>query len=311
MDCLTAQVLEEEGRVGPQGKRSSFVSVRHYVGRLAHHIRAPRELVKDARHLGQLLETYNVCAIEPISCVPPPTPDSHTTLPGILNRMLKKNDPERPEIERILLNMNSQSGIFERFMTQYQRCKPMVHVEVQVLEHFYKMELSFVGNDRYIACSKPACLCCEMYFRYHPARMVVPESHRKVWIKWGPPLVEKSTDDNDTESKRQLRILNKITEEVRNIAISQILGQSSTVPWHPDSRTGITENWLPSSSSSEFSDTDTELSDIRDGSSSSRRQATTTDGQIFAAEIQNQPESPEYPDEDSGLDGGGGVPIDV
>lgn len=306
-----AQALEEEGRVGPQSKLSSFVLVRHYLGRLAHHIRAPRELVEDAEHLSQLLETYNVCAIEPIPCVPQPTPDSHTTLSGILNRMLKKNDPERPEIERTLLYMNSQSGIFERFMTQYQRCKPLVHAEVQVLEHFYKMELSFVGNDRYIACSKPACLCCEMYFKYHPARMVVPESHRKVWTKWGPPLVEKSTGGDDTESKRQLYILNKMIEEVRDIAISQILGQSSTFPWHPDSRTGITENWPPSSSSSEFSDADSELSDIRDGPSSSRRQATTTDSQIYAVEIPNQPESPEDPDGNSDLDGGGGVSIYV
>ncbi|EEP79561.1 predicted protein [Uncinocarpus reesii 1704] len=310
MDRLMAQVLEEERRVGPQGRRSSFASVRHYVGRLAHHIRAPLELVEDARHLGPLLETYNVRPIEPIPCVPPPRPDSHTTLSGILNRMLKENDPERPEIKRILLSINSQSDIFENFMTQYQRCKPTVHAEVQVLEHFYKMELSFVGNDRYIACSKPACLCCELYFRYHPARMVVPESHRKVWIKWGPPLVKRSTEGDDTEFKRQLDILNKITEEVRSIAISQILGQSSMVPWHPDSRTAITENWPPSSSPSEFSDNDTELSDISDDSPSTRQQATPTDSQIFAAEIQNQPGCLEDPNEDLSLDDGG-VSIDV
>lgn len=305
---LMAKAFEDEGRAGPQGKRSSFVSVRHYVGRLAHHIRAPRELVEDAEHLSQLLETYNVYAIEPIPCVPRPMPDCHTTLPGILTRMLKKDDPERPEIERTLLYMDSQSGIFERFMKQYQGCKPLVHAEVQVLEHFYKMKLSFVGNDRYIACSKPACLCCEMYFKYHPGRMVVPESHRKVWIKWGTPLVEKSTGDND-EFKRQRDILNKMTEEVRGIAISKILEQSSTFPWHPDSRTGITENWPPSLSSSEFSNTESELSDMRDGPFSSRRLVTTTGSQIYA--VENQPKIPEGPDEDSDSDGDGGVSIYV
>lgn len=30
----------------------------------------------------------------------------------------------------------------------------------------FKMKLAFVGNVCYIACSKPTCLCCEMYLEY-------------------------------------------------------------------------------------------------------------------------------------------------
>lgn len=174
-------------------------------------------------------------------------------LHGILNRMLKKDDPERPEIERNLINIDTLKGVFGEFMSQYKHCTPQVHAEVQVLEHFYKENKAFVGNDRYIACSKPACLCCEMYFKYQPARMVVPESHRKVWAKWGPPLVKEFTN-NHPESVRQRQILNKMTEELRRHAIAQALGQSPSGRWHPDSLTEITEDRRFSSSSSELSE---------------------------------------------------------
>lgn len=222
---LMAQAKEEEGKTGPQSKWTSFALTRHCLGRLAHHIRAPQQLVENAGHLSHLLEAYDVCAIKPIRCVPQPVLDSHSTLRGILNRMLKKDDPERPEIESTLLYMDTESGIFGDFLAQYERCTPQVHSEVQVLEHFYKMTSR---NDRYIACSKPACLCCELYFKHHPARMVVPESHRKVWVNWGPPSVERFIK-NDPESVRQRDTVNRITQEIRSNVIAQILGHSSAV----------------------------------------------------------------------------------
>lgn len=181
-----------------------------------------------------------MCAIDPPPCISRPVPDSHTTLNGILTRMLKKDDPERPAIERSLAYMDTQFGIFERFRAQYTLCRPQVHAEVQALEYFHKRGLSFVGNDPYIACSKPACLCCELYFKYHPARMVVPESHRKVWISWGPPLVERFTKTDPT-SQCQRQVLDKMIEEVCRDANGQILRRSPPPSWHPDSQTGITE----------------------------------------------------------------------
>lgn len=233
---------EREAKEGPQGKQESFAAVRHYLGRLANHIRAPRELVADRMHVSHVLEAYNVYPISHVVCVPKPKPDSHTTLNGVLNRMSKMEDPEKAEVEKMLLYRNTQSKLFETFLAQYERCIPQVHAEVQVLEFFYDRKLAFAGRDRYIACSKPACLCCELYFKHHPARMVVPESHRKVWTKWGPPLVENFAK-NGGPSNRQRDILNKMTGELRNAAVAELLGQSVGGPWHPDSCTAITEQW--------------------------------------------------------------------
>lgn len=295
---LTRRAKREEKRTGPQSKRSSFASVKHYLGRLAHHVRASKELVDDAGHLSQLFESYNVCAVEPLSSVPPPTSDNHTTLDGILNRMLKNNH-ERPEIENSLFLMDTKFGIFGQFMKQYKDCEPQVHAEVQVLEYFYKMKLSFVENDRYIACSKPACLCCKMYFKYHPARMVKPESHNKVWVNWGPPLVKQYSKD-DPESRQQLDILNKMTENIRSKAIAQILGHASPARWHPDSWTGITENQRSDFSSSDFSDN--ELGDVE--VTLSTEQQIARNNSLSTTETPNQYEN-EFLDGDSGSYTGG------
>ena len=312
---LAMRAQEEEDRAGPQSKRSSFASVKHYLGRLAHHVWAPQELVKDAFDLSHLLESYEVCAVEPIPPVLPPVPDNHTTLDGILNRMLSNDSKrretdksERQKIENTLLYMNTQSRIFERFMDQYNLCTPQVHAEVQVLEYFYKMKLSFVGDDRYIACSKPACLCCKMYFRYHPARMVVPETHSKIWVNWGPPLVQQYSKKNP-ESKQQLDILNEMIKEIRRQAIDQILGQVSPSRWHPDSRTGITENQRSEFSSSNFSDissgyfSDNDRDDVEVTPSTGEQ--VVSNNSLLTIEMPNQAKGIEFLDGDSDSDTGG------
>ncbi|OJJ65666.1 hypothetical protein ASPBRDRAFT_49597 [Aspergillus brasiliensis CBS 101740] len=234
---------DEERLMGPGDKRSPFALVIHYLGRLADHIRAPSQLVEDACHLSQILDSHQVVAITCVPSVPRPVPDNLTTLDGVLNRMFKNDDQEKLQIKNLLLSMNfrSQSRTFQDFMEQYDKCTAQVHAEVQALNHFFRLNLSFVGNDRYIACSKPACLCCELYFRHHPARMVVPESHRKVWVNWSPQLVKDPTR-GDPDYDLQVKVLNEMTNELRRAVIAQIFDQSSPSPWHPDSQTAISND---------------------------------------------------------------------
>ncbi|RAH65502.1 nucleic acid/nucleotide deaminase domain-containing protein [Aspergillus aculeatinus CBS 121060] len=243
IDIIRKKAQDEEKLTGPQDRRSPFALVTHYIGRLADHIRAPSQLVEDIYHLSQILDSYEVVAIACVPPVPRPAPDNLTTVDGILNRMLKKDDPERLQIRNSLLSMNSrsQSRIFEGFMEQYDKCTPQVHAEVQVLDHFFRSNLSFVGNDRYIACSKPACLCCELYFKHHPARMDPPGCHRKVWVNWSPPSVNNPTKGNP-EYDLQVKVLNEMTSDIRRDVIADILGHSSSSPWHPDSLTAISDD---------------------------------------------------------------------
>ncbi|KAI2866544.1 hypothetical protein CBS63078_10774 [Aspergillus niger] len=229
--------------MGPGDKWSPFALVIHYLGRLADHIRAPSQLVEDACHLSHILDSHQVVAIPCVSSVPRPVPDNLTTLDGVLNRMLKKDDPEKLQIKNLLLFMNfrSQCRTFQDFLVQYDKCTAQVHAEVQALDHFFRQNLSFVGNDRYIACSKPACLCCELYFKHHPARIIVPESHSKVWVNWSPQLVTNPTR-RDPDYDLQVKVLNEMTNELRRAVIAQIFDQSSPSPWHPDSQTAISND---------------------------------------------------------------------
>ncbi|KAJ5926232.1 hypothetical protein N7516_008005 [Penicillium verrucosum] len=217
-----------------------FGLVRHYIGRLAHHIRAPKELVKAVTDMSQILESCEVSAVDHIAPVPPPAPDRHTNLDGILNRMLGKGHDERLDIEHGLSKINAANGLFDRFPGEYRNLKPRIHAEVQILEHFHRYQIQFTENDRFVACSKAACLCCEMYFKHHPARMIVPESHRNVWTNWGPPLVENFSKAHRA-GRQQLHILNKVIHEIGNLVISQALGQSSVGQKRPDSKTDITD----------------------------------------------------------------------
>ena len=237
---LQFQAAEEEKMSGPANKLNSFACVRHYLGRLAQHIRAPKELFETAPDMGPILDNFDVSSVKHIASVLPPAPDEHTNLHGILNRMLGKEHDERREIENGLFKFNAVKHVFENFLGEYQNLRPRVHAEVQILEHFYRNRLCFAKNDRYVACSKLACLCCAMYFRYHPARMVIPDSHQNVWTNWGPPLVEKFSKSHEA-GKRQLDILNNMIHDLRNMVISQALGQSSVGNRYPDSCSGITE----------------------------------------------------------------------
>ncbi|KAJ5535385.1 hypothetical protein N7527_001639 [Penicillium freii] len=239
---LTTEALQEESISGPAGMRSCFALARHHILRLAHHIRAPKELVADSCHLGHLLQAHNVRGADSLPSVPPPVRDSHTNLRGILNRMYRTDGEEKKTVEDGLLYLNraSFSNIFEHFMEQYTLPGTQVHAEVQVLEHFYRRRLSFVDGDKFVACSKPACLCCELYFRHHPARMVVPSSHCKVWTRWSPPLVKEFTK-NSTAAREQKQIMSKITQALRDQIIDQVLRRTQMSQWHPDSRTYVTE----------------------------------------------------------------------
>ncbi|KAL2845027.1 hypothetical protein BJY01DRAFT_263715 [Aspergillus pseudoustus] len=236
---LQMEAAEQEKMMGPNNCFESFASARHLLGRLAHHIRASRELVENANSVSYILQAFEVCFIDPMQCVPPPASDAHTHVNGFLNRLLGKDCNERVEIEDGLWKLNDLQGVFVRFPTEYQRLKPRIHAEVQVLEYFYANKMEFAGNDRYIACSKPACLCCEMYFKYHPARMVVPESHRNIWVNWGPPNVENYSKATPA-GRHQLDILNPMIKEIRELIIRKALERSTAGHWHPDSKTGIT-----------------------------------------------------------------------
>ncbi|KLU81186.1 hypothetical protein MAPG_00280 [Magnaporthiopsis poae ATCC 64411] len=218
-----------------------FAAVHHFIGRIAHHVRAPKRLVESAQCFEQVLDSnYVVCRVPILKRVPAPQPDDMTNLPSILNRMGVKDE----ETIEALMELDRMHGIQERVLMQYQNSnfEPTVHAEIHIHEHFFNApggQKNFAFDLPVIGCSKPACYCCKLYIKHHPARCVEPESHENVWLKWSPPALPRGHLDAGFVGQRA--VLQKMIEEIRRSAVEQIQARRGPGNSHPDSTTGITK----------------------------------------------------------------------
>ncbi|KAK6063250.1 hypothetical protein SCUP515_12573 [Seiridium cupressi] len=223
-----------------------YTALRHTLGRLAHHVRAPKQVIADATKFHNLFDedVSFVKRIEPMACVAPPEADERTTPLGILSRMVQLYDPRKERHENNMILMDQRFDLSKKIRDQYEdpNFQPCVHSEIQVLEHFYDNKLRFASDDRFIGCSKPACYCCCLYFKAHPAGCVEPRSHQNIWPNWGPPDLPGGSSDPKYTHQRD--ILNKMLESIRKEALDQIENQAAALQRHPDSTSGFTPSVL-------------------------------------------------------------------
>ncbi|KAM5342374.1 hypothetical protein ACJ41O_013340 [Fusarium nematophilum] len=249
----TLQDLSHEDAIQSELAKS-FRMVRHFVGRLAEHIRVPGLLVEDAARLESLLDVYRVAPVEAPTPATVPLPDGLTNLKSITKRMLKADDPRLDDFQHYLSNLDQQTGLEARVRDMYggEDTKPRVHAELQMLEFFHRSGRAFVDNDRYVACSKLACLCCKLYFRHHPGRFVEPDSHQKAYTNWRPILLPQG--DKDRLFREQRAILANVSKDISGMVENQIALQQSNVISQQDSVTNITGSVDYSFESSDFED---------------------------------------------------------
>ncbi|RYO03997.1 hypothetical protein AA0121_g12909 [Alternaria tenuissima] len=219
-----------------------FGMIRHYIGRLGYHFRAADTLVSCAPSLLYLLHDYEVCSVPAPAKSAMPPPDQLTRLDKVLKRMLPANCPELELYQQALTDMEARHQLFSRFMDNYARPgrTSCVHAEIQVLEHFYAQDIHFAYDDPYVACGKPACYCCLLYFRHHPKQVVEPVSHNKIYLNWRPP--DLSAPVGSLSANHQRDILNAMNKEIRKEALQQLHGKTARTAWHPDSLTGVTSS---------------------------------------------------------------------
>ena len=226
----------------PDSRRQAFLLTRHYIGRLGSHLKAAKILTTAGWRMPNLFENFTIqTRPSPLPSLPPPV-DQQMTLDGIINRMIG-NDPEKTlQYQKDLAIMDTKFNILNRFRAKFQdeTFRPRVHAELILLEYFHKNGLLFVENDRFIACSKPACYCCYHYISVHPGGFVRPASHGVRYLNWRAPDLIDETDER--EKKHQLDILNKVITQIRLDARQQIEQRRGPSPWHPDSTTGITSS---------------------------------------------------------------------
>ncbi|KAI1422779.1 hypothetical protein F5Y12DRAFT_799284 [Xylaria sp. FL1777] len=219
----------------------------HRLGRLAHHIRAPCQIIEDvSNHAGlrNVLDEFEVHPIRPQLVIDRPQAEPDIHIHSIMTRMLPCKGFNEGYKEAADI-MNRRFDIVTRFKKEYdnKNFAPLMHAEIQVLEHFFEKR-QFFDDDRYIGCSKPACYCCHLYMQHHPARCVVPQTSYNVYLNWGLKALPQGS--RDAEYKHQRDILNEMAKSIRKDALDQILRKTSATPWHPDSQTGFTLPPAPS-----------------------------------------------------------------
>ncbi|WAO94014.1 Hypothetical protein NCS54_01157600 [Fusarium falciforme] len=247
----TLQVLSREDSATLEHAKS-FQAIRHFVGRLAERIRVPKQLVEDASRLGTLLSSYHVAAVPAPQPEIVPPPDVQTTLHSITRRILSAGDPRIEEFQEFLTRLDEQTGLETKVRTMYDRggMQSRVHAELQMLEFFHRDNRVFVENDRYIACSKLACLCCKLYFRHHPGFYVEPDSHQKVYTNWRPIILHEAEEDSRFPEQRAL--LGKVGRDIGNMLQEHIALQQTSAVLQQDSITNITTSEDMSFDSSDF-----------------------------------------------------------
>ncbi|KAH7142839.1 hypothetical protein B0J13DRAFT_503199 [Dactylonectria estremocensis] len=218
-------------------------AVRHFVGRLAEHIRISKQLIEDALRVRHVLDVFQVATIEPPTCVSPPEVDSHTNLDGILKRMFRSGDSGMTDFQLALSRMKEHVGIETKIKEQYDKIQaksPIVHSEMQILEHFHRNKLRFADEDRFVGTSKFACFCCKLYFRHHPLRPVEPDSHEQVYLNWGPIALPDGTYDPLYVEQRD--IINPVVKDL-GATVLQLL-RDKRIPGfrHSNSITGVTQS---------------------------------------------------------------------
>ncbi|KAI1017189.1 hypothetical protein LB505_001983 [Fusarium chuoi] len=236
----TLEALRQELIVAPKGTAEAFHSVKHLIGRLAEKIRIPINLVNDSRLLRPLLDSYEIRRVEAPVAAKMPMADGLRNLDSILRRMLPAGDSRLKDMQAYLGQLDGSIQLEDaiRAMHDDDKTNHGVHAEIQMLEDFHRNRRKFVGNDRYIACSKLACLCCRLYFKWHPGRFIEPESHQKSYLTWRPIDLPEGGDSQHWLDQR--RVLANVSKELSNLVQEQITSQQQPNPWQPDSVTNIT-----------------------------------------------------------------------
>lgn len=211
---------------------SPFDLLRCHMIRLGRRFQAAQALLTYGSRLPELCGIVDVSPVETPSASQLPPPDTSTDFDSIVRRMLPNQSCPIAH-QCALSDLVEKHDLFQHFIHNYNsgRVKQYVHAEVQVLDLFYAREYMFLNDDNYIASSKPACLSCLVYFRFHPGRFVEPVSERKICLSWRPAAIEGGTDT--TSNNFQASTMNDVNKFMRKEVLHQILKKSSIPSGRP------------------------------------------------------------------------------
>jgi hypothetical protein len=217
------------------GAQNSFELCLYNIERLGRYHLAAATMLSYGQRLPELRNDYRVegIATQPEISLPPF--DISTNLDSIAVRMHPDKSPDLVHRQRALREINASTQLFQHFQENYisSQVKPHVHPEIQVLEWFHTGNRSFAANDPFIACSRPSCLCCQLYFRYHPGHFVEPISDQNICLSWRPHYLN-AENDYPMSDKQQKILMNTMIKDIRKDVLRLIDDRSMSKAKHPE-----------------------------------------------------------------------------
>jgi hypothetical protein len=195
----------------------------YYIQRLRRYHLAAATILMSGQRLPELRNKYRVEGVTTPPGAELPPFDISTNIESIATRLHPANSLDLNRRQQTLREMESSDQIFQHFQKNYisPRVKPHVHPEVQMLEWFHAADRLFAAGDPFVACSKPSCLSCQLYFRYHAGYFVEPFSDRKICLSWRPH--ELDTERNFPMSDQQQKtLMNSMISSIRKEALRRI-----------------------------------------------------------------------------------------
>jgi hypothetical protein len=236
---------------------------------------------------------------------PPPLKLGGPTLDEIVGRMMS----EPTEIAKYRDALRDMDHRFHLSKALQEQCsisswKPKVHAELILLDMFWTENLEFVGQDRYIGCSKAACYCCYHYMKEHPGNFFLPACHNNVHLKWKAPDVFNSADSCLIKARED--ILDKMAESIRHEILSQVIERRGPRGRRPDSSTEISTYRREDLSSHSVS----EAEDESDQYSSEEDLPAFSDVESVATHFSSQKIKTKLESEEEDEDSDGGVALE-
>jgi len=223
---------------------SELPKVHHYIARLAAHIRDSQALVMGCTRAGPLLDKFDVRGVKRLGPVAHEKVNKFKTPTQVLRQIHKDNREREKSSLRDLGQMEHQHGLniyksMERWYNDPKR--PLtVHSEVLVLEHFKNNTgIKFAHDDAYVACSKAACFCCEIYFRHRQNTPSQQPTHGKMYIGWSPPV---TVPPGFRYHNLKYDLLKRILQDISSSILVQIHEKSMSMPDHTDSISEISSS---------------------------------------------------------------------
>jgi len=199
-----------------------FAKVEQMIGRLNHTIKAVKVLMEAVKRLpyqyfgGVTVERISSPHIEPLSL------DENLTIHSILNGIIRRTaNPtlHREEYDDSLAALEGSEGRlskkFENELDRRQNWSPTVHAELVLLEYVCTSDVTFLDDDRYIGCSKPACYWCHNYMEAHLGKCTLYATHHNAYVNWWAPIFPQTYRDG-------FNFPNKTRDEILNNLIGDI-----------------------------------------------------------------------------------------